>query len=945
MKKNNIKIVALFLSLLVSASHAYAQETDTVSNKIPSDKQLLISIGKNFFIPQKESTAAVSTIDGSEIMKSSALNLANTLYGLAPGLTVLQNGGSEWDNGPTMYIRGLGGLNGNSDVLVLVDGFERPLSSIIKDDVENIQVLKDVAATAIYGLRGTNGVILVNTKKGVFNTTEIAVSYDHAFTSPVGLPDFVNAGIYASGMNEARLLDGETTPVYNAYALEQFRTGNSPYLFPNVDWINEIYRQSGATNQYNISIRGGGSKARYYGSMNLINNSGFMKQNSVFPDNNAQLLYSKMNARVNLDIDVTPLTNFIVRMNSILSEQNVPGSGYSFVNDLYSVPAAIFPIKTESDAWGASDIWTSNPVARAAASGNTVNHSRSLSSDAELRQQLDIFLKGLSFGAKVGYDNYAELYDATTRNYAYEIQNIQYDENGLPSYTQKIKGGKDEANPFSTGVNTQWRRFALEAAAYYNRVWEKSKLDAAFVYSLENYTGQGQNNIVNRMHYGLSAHYGYMNRYFVDGVFAISGSNQLPPADKYGYFPAISAAWLVSEEDFLKANSFVNFLKIRASWGITGRDYRPEANMYRQTFGSGSGYMFTTSETSSSGMKENRYPSYGMTYEKAYKSNAGLDLTVFKKLNLTIDAFLENRRDILVQNNGTLSALIGQNFPYSNVGAVDNKGVELGLSYGNRSGDFKYEIGGNFSFTRSKIIESGEEFKPDEYSREKGRSVGQIFGYEAIGYYTATDFDSEGALLSSLPANALYKDLVPGDVKFADKNGDNIINEYDRTYIGYNFICPEIYYSASVNLEYRGIGIDALLQGATNYTEQLTLTGLYRPLTDNTTMSQYYYDNRWTPETPNARFPRLTLLDNANNTAMSTVWIADRSFVKLRHCELYYRFYSNWLSTFLGIDKVKLYVRGIDLLTFSGIKETDPEVIGTGYPVAKSFNLGCKVTF
>jgi hypothetical protein len=345
-------------------------------------------------------------------------------------------------------------------------------------------------------------------------------------------------------------------------------------------------------------------------------------------------------------------------------------------------------------------------------------------------------------------------------------------------------------------------------------------------------------------------------------------------------------------------------------------------------------------------MKENRYPSYGMTYEKAYKSNVGLDLSLYKKLNVTVDAFLENRRDILVQSNGTLSVLLGQNLPYNNVGAVDNKGIELGLSYSDKQGDFKYTVGGNISYARSKVIESGEDYKPDEYSREKGRPVNQIFGYEASGYYTDDDFDADGNLLPSLPANALYKDLVPGDVKFVDKNGDKVINEYDLTYIGYNADCPEIYYSASVNLEYKGLGIDALLQGATHYTAQLTLTSMYRPFaSSNTTMSQYYYDNRWTPETPDARFPRLTLLDNANNAAMSTVWIADRSFAKLRRCELYYRFHNNWLDTCLGISNVKLYVRGIDLLTFGNITETDPEIMSAGYPAARSFNLGCKVTF
>ncbi|MDR2474963.1 MAG: TonB-dependent receptor plug domain-containing protein, partial [Bacteroidales bacterium] len=231
------------------------QVTDTFLNIVISDNDRLTSVGKNFFIPEKETTAAVPIINGEKIMESSALNLANTLYGLAPGLAVLQNGGTEWNNDPAMYIRGLGGLSGNSEVLILVDGFERPLSSIVKEDVENIQVLKDAAATAIYGLRGANGVILVNTKKGIFNTTEIAVSYDHAFTSPVRLPKFVDAYTYALGMNEARRMDG-ATPVYNDYALERYRLGDRPLLYPNVDWVDEIFRNSGATNQYNVSIRG-----------------------------------------------------------------------------------------------------------------------------------------------------------------------------------------------------------------------------------------------------------------------------------------------------------------------------------------------------------------------------------------------------------------------------------------------------------------------------------------------------------------------------------------------------------------------------------------------------------------------------------------------------------------------------------------------------------------
>ncbi|MDR0547554.1 MAG: SusC/RagA family TonB-linked outer membrane protein [Dysgonamonadaceae bacterium] len=927
------------------------QITDSVMNVVISGNDALVSAGKNFFVPQNETTAAVSMIGNEKIMQSSAINLANTLYGLAPGLAVLQNGGTEWENGPTLFIRGQGGLSDNNDVLVLVDGFERSLSSVNKDDVENIQVLKDAAATAIYGYKGINGVILVSTKKGIYNKTEISASYDHAFTSPVGLPKMADAYTYVQAVNEAARFDGSAAK-YNKFALDRFKDGSLPYFYPNVNWIDEIYANSGHSNQYNVAIRGGGSKSRYYGSLNLLNNSGFMRPESILDEYNTQILYSKMNARINLDIDITSTTNFIVRMNGILAEKNVPGSGYSeLVDNLYTIPAAAYPIKNESGDWGISEIWLHNPYALAAASGNTVYHSRSLASDAELRQRLDMFVKGLSFGAKIGYDNYAELRDATTRQYRSERIQLVYDPvndpDGPPPYYMLGRTGKNDANAFSSELNGQWRHFNIEASAYYNNVWGKHKLDAAFVYSLDSYTTEGQNNTSNRMSFGLQAHYGYKNRYFIDGLASLSGSNQLPPANKWGVLPAVSGAWIISEEDFLKGNATVNYLKLRASYGIIGRDYRPEANMYRQTFSSGSDYFFLGNATDrSSGMKENRYPSFGLTYEKAHKSNLGVDVNLFKHLALTVDAFIENRRDILVISSGTQSNLLGQSLPYNNVGAVDNKGIDLGLAYSGKSGDFKYEIAGNFAYARSKVIESGESYKPFEYSREKGRPVGQIFGYEAIGYYTPADFDAAGNLLSTLPSNAVYSDVVPGDIKLNDKNGDHIINEYDKTYIGYNSDCPEIQYSASVNIEYKGFGFDALFQGVTNYTAQLTLQSFYRPLSgDNYSISDYYYNNRWTPETPNARFPRLTLQDNPNNTAMSTVWIADRSFAKLRHAELYYKFSNDWLFVNLGINDVKLYVRGIDLLSFSGITELDPEIMSRSYPASRSINLGVKLIF
>ena len=890
-----------------------------------------------------ESTGAVSTVYAENIDKSSAFSIGNSLYGNVLGLTTMQSTGVVWEQMPSMYIRGLKTLNGNNGILLVVDGLERDnnwqaLKYITPEEVESVSVLRDAAALALYGYRGVNGVVNIVTKRGKYDTREINFSYDHAFNYMTRKPELADAYTYASALNEALTNDGKQVR-YSQNELNAFKNGTSPYLYPNVNWWEEVFRDRGASDIATLSFRGGSTKMRYYTMMNLQNNRGFIKNFDTNADYSTQEKYSKANFRTNLDIDLSPKTKMQANIMGILNEFSRPGMGSdNLISKLYQLPSAAFPIRTESGLWGGNTTWGENwnPVALTEGRAYSKGHTRGLYADMSLRQDLSSLTKGLGASVRIGYDNLASYWENHTKGYKYGMASVASWENGLPIAGEEITGGKDTEMSGDSKLDWQYRAFNFQMNVDWQRQFGVHSLYSMLLYTYKYDNAKGINNTFYRQNAGWYTHYGFKNRYFADFTLMASASNLLAPDHRWNVSPTVGLAWLISNEKFMQSQNVVDFLKLRASFGMLNTDNIPGNGYWNETVGGGNGYPINNNFGGDGGWHEGRLASVNGTTEKAYKYNAGVDATLFKGLTLTVDGFYERRSDIWVSSDGQNSAVLGASGSYVNAGIVDSWGTEIGANYYKKMGNVELNLGGTFTYNRSKIIEMLEEPAAYDYTRSTGNPVGQIFGLQAIGYFVdQADIDN------SLPQQ--FGPVKAGDIKYKDMNGDKVINSDDRVAMGYNSTCPEIYYSFSLGLEWKGLGFSAQFQGVGNYTAILSGT-YYRPLVDNTTISNYVYRNRWTPETPNARFPRLTTETVDNNLQTSSLWLADRSFLKLRNCEVYYKLPSSWLNRF-WVKNAKVYVRGVDLLCFDSIDQLDPEAMSTSYPATRSIHVGLSVGF
>ena len=890
-----------------------------------------------------ESTGAVSTVYAENIDKSSAFSIGNSLYGNVLGLTTMQSTGVVWEQMPSMYIRGLKTLNGNNGILLVVDGLERDnnwqaLKYITPEEVESVSVLRDAAALALYGYRGVNGVVNIVTKRGKYDTREINFSYDHAFNYMTRKPELADAYTYASALNEALTNDGKQVR-YSQNELNAFKNGTSPYLYPNVNWWEEVFRDRGASDIATLSFRGGSTKMRYYTMMNLQNNRGFIKNFDTNADYSTQEKYSKANFRTNLDIDLSPKTKMQANIMGILNEFSRPGMGSdNLISKLYQLPSAAFPIRTESGLWGGNTTWGENwnPVALTEGRAYSKGHTRGLYADMSLRQDLSSLTKGLGASVRIGYDNLASYWENHTKGYKYGMASVASWENGLPIAGEEITGGKDTEMSGDSKLDWQYRAFNFQMNVDWQRQFGVHSLYSMLLYTYKYDNAKGINNTFYRQNAGWYTHYGFKNRYFADFTLMASASNLLAPDHRWNVSPTVGLAWLISNEKFMQSQNVVDFLKLRASFGMLNTDNIPGNGYWNETVGGGNGYPINNNFGGDGGWHEGRLASVNGTTEKAYKYNAGVDATLFKGLTLTVVGFYERRSDIWVSSDGQNSAVLGASGSYVNAGIVDSWGTEIGANYYKKMGNVELNLGGTFTYNRSKIIEMLEEPAAYDYTRSTGNPVGQIFGLQAIGYFVdQADIDN------SLPQQ--FGPVKAGDIKYKDMNGDKVINSDDRVAMGYNSTCPEIYYSFSLGLEWKGLGFSAQFQGVGNYTAILSGT-YYHPLVDNTTISNYVYRNRWTPETPNARFPRLTTETVDNNLQTSSLWLADRSFLKLRNCEVYYKLPSSWLNRF-WVKNAKVYVRGVDLLCFDSIDQLDPEAMNNSYPATRSIHVGLSVGF
>lgn len=938
MNKKYIIVLSLFAGLCLPAT---AQE----SNEEQTDKFVgqTIDVGAERLLTREEATGSVSVISSETTDRRSAKNIGNSIIGQGNGLISLQSGGRYADVNPTFYIRGLQTLNGKNSPLVMIDGIQRDIVSIAPEEVESVIVLKDAAAVALYGYKGINGAINIVTKRGKYNSRSVKVTYDHLFTSLANKPKFVDAYTYGLAVNEARINDG-LTGRYSNQELNALRDGTMPYLYPNVNWVDETFRDNAMTNKYNIEFRGGGEKFRYYTMLDLISNKGFVKEPGANEGYSTQDKYVKGNLRMNMDINLTKTTDLQVNLLGVLQETSRPGAQADLWDLVYTVPSAAFPIRDKNGVWGGSDTWagTQNPVAQSVGAAYYKNHTRSLFADMKLTQDLSGLTKGLNAFVRISYDNIANIYEDHSKEYVYSVNAPTWADGASEPTVKSEIYGKDSEMGTDAKTNEFDRLLHFDVGFNYQRTFGDHSIYSQLKWDYENNDPNGVNNTVNRQNITWWSHYGYMNRYFVDLALVESGSSRLAPGTKWAFSPTLSAAWVISKEKFMENVKWVNFLKLRASAGIINVDNLPGDEVwsyYAQQYGtSGGTYPFDSGWNSSFGRSYlERVATTNPSHEKAYKYNVGVDAKLFGCLDVTLDLWKEHRTNIWVTSEGKYSEIFGMDPPYENAGIVDSKGIEVGLDYSKKLGQVEFNVGGNFSLNKNEIKEMLEE--PRQYANlvQTGNPYEQLYGLEAIGF-----FKDEADIAASPTQN--FSTVKPGDIKYRDVNGDNIIDANDKVAIGYSTTCPEIYYSLHLGAEWKGIGFYAMFQGTGNYSAVLDTKSMYWPLINNTNISQYAYDNRWTPQNQNAKFPRLSSQSNANNYQTSTLWLADRSFLKLRNLEVYYKLPASWLKKTRIVNAAKLYVRGIDLFSFDHIDENDPEAYGIN-PMTKSVALGLSVTF
>lgn len=913
------KKIYLFILLTISTLSVKAQESDS-----------LVHVGYNLTTTKGKSTLSVSTITANDISASGQQNPENALYGMLPGLVVQQNWTLPSSEGPVFKLRG-------NTPLILVDGFERPMNTLSREEIESVSVLKDAAALALYGMRGANGVILVATKRGGIKPMEVRVNYHHGITTPVRLPQMADAPTYALALNEALQNDGLARR-YSDADIADFRSGAHPYLYPNVDWIDETLRKQGATNELNVSFNGGGRRIRYYVLANYQNNSGFLDNTDLNEGYSTQVVNYKLNFRTNLDIEVTNTTQLKLNLLGRLSQYNTINGMDNVLSTLYSIPSAAFPIRSENGIWSENATWH-NPIAQISSTGFTQVQDRALFADLTLMQDLSVITPGLSAELSVGYDNRAVYDDKKSKNYTYEEMIPKRGENGEISSTVNRYGNETNLK-FDHKLSSQSMLTTIRAKVNYLTSFENQELKASLIYDQFKYIYTGRNSTRLGQSIIANVNYGLYDKYLFNLATSYSGYSTMPKGDKFRIFPALSAAWVISNEHFMRNVKALNMLKIRASWGMTGyagHGYELDRQFYN--LNGGNGYYFGNNLIWNNGSVEGNLPVKDLTCETSYKSNIGVELGLFDRFNLEADIFYDRRTHILVSSAGDVSSVLGITPPQTNAGINNYYGAEISLGWNDKIGNnFNYFVRGNLSFLRTKIVEMNEEYKTEEYLKMTNRPIGQYSGLEAIGF-----FNDESDIINS-PKQA-FSDVKPGDIKYRDQNGDGIINEYDKISMGYSTRLPEIYYGFGLGFDYKGFGVHADFQGLANYTVTTQVNSVYWPLYgNNKTVSTHYLENRWTPENKNAKYPRLTTLANENNFRNNSIWMENGAYLKLRNIEVFYNLPASTCKA-LFLSDIRVFVKGKDLFTKDHVKIMDPEMVSVYYPTSKAYLIGVNIEF
>lgn len=932
-------------------------------------------------------TGAVSAMGGEGLLKAPVANVANALQGNLPGVSAVQASGMPGADDPVIRIRGVGSLN-SADPLVLVDGVERSFSQLDANEIESISVLKDASATAVYGVRGANGVILVTTKRGSEGKASVTASLNASVQTIAKFIDFADSATYGKMWNYTQITD--TLPMdmwpgtanikdYTPYAdtgirfsqevMEHFRKGDMPTTFPNTNWIDYLMKNAAWQEQANVNVRGGNDRVKYFVSAGFLNQDSLLKTFSS--DKNETFNFKRLNYRANLDINISRYSQLSFTLGGRMQDRNTMGGGEGFLFRYLqgATPYAGIGID-EQGRHVVADVNLVGQYDRDALSNfyqlGYVNESTNvLNFDLQYKLDMSFLTPGLSFKVKGAY------------NSDYTAQKNR--ENGYGTgltYVATIVDGKEVLRkdnitwptPYS---ESKWgnRNWYAEASFDYSRTFGKHNVGALLLYNQSKtyYPWDSDNSLyqsIPKGYVGLVGRvtYDYATKYLVDLNIGYNGSENFAPGKRYGLFPSVSLGWIASEEEWWQPiKDWFGYFKIRGSYGLVGNDntngarflYLPGAWQFYKgsttTNPQERGANFGTSGDWLQAVKELTSGNPNVTWETAKKFNVGVDAGFFKdRLHAYVDFFWEDRTGILVSNESTLPAVTSLPSSYVNDGRVKNHGYEVTLSWEEKIGDFRYSISPNISFARNQVIEMLEVEPMYAYLKHTGLPVGQPFAYDLFELYQpGTEERYKAKYGTDMPDQML--DLKYGDCVYVDLNGDGVIDANDQKAFGYTST-PEITYSLNASFHWKTLDFSMLWTGADHVNR--TLNGYFRDQfgsTNTSALTQWVADNSWTEDNTNAILPRISFVNRVHNNRNSSAWMVDSRYIRLKNVEIGYTINKTHKLPFFNY--IRVYLSGQNLLTFSRFDGNDPEAPGSGldygvrYPMTRVFNIGAQFNF
>lgn len=919
-------------------------------------------------------TGAVTTVD-PELLRTPTASLSNSFAGVVPGVFARQTTGNPGDNVSEFWIRGVSTFGAGASALVLVDGFERDLNDINPEDIETFSVLKDASTTAIYGSRGANGVLLITTKRGRDGKTRINGKVEYSYSTRTKTPEFVDGSTYARMMNEA-LESRNMSPAYSADDLYLLDNQLDPEIFPNVNWMDLLLKDGAPTFRANVDVNGGGANARYFASVSYVEEGGMYNSDSALKDYKTNANYHRWNYRMNFDLNITKTTLLKIGVAGALEKQNQPGSIYDEVwTSLMGYNAIATPVKYKNGRWGSQGKGNhNNPWVLVTQYGYNEIWKNTINTTAELTQDFGFITPGLSAIVRYGYDIYT---DNGNKHWkapeGWQAERLR-DSNGELVFTKKVDEQLMIANPYANGQKKEF----FEAEIHYARNFGLHQVGAILKYTQDGTTNNSQNDYVDktsddpieqmnidfqrtiqgidRRHQGLAGRftYGYANRYFVDFNFGYNGSENFAKHNRFGFFPAYSSAWNLGEEPWIrKAAPWIDMFKIRYSYGKVGNDYLSTRFPFQGRFMTDDNdrYIFGdfgTSNYTYNGISYLMLANKDITWEVARKHDIGIDFYLFgNKFSGTIDYFRETRDGIFMTRN-YLPQIIGvsnSQQPSANIGKVRSTGVDGNIAYTEKIGQVNLTVRGNFTYSKSKILEYDEQYSHYSYSRNSGFRVDQARGLIALGLFK--DYDD---IRYSPDQSALKGDfeIAPGDIKYKDVNGDGKINDNDIVPIG-STTKPNLIYGFGISAQWKGFDFNVLFQGVGESSFFINGFTVY-PFSEGSwgNILTDVVGNYWSlgkNEDIHAKYPRLTYGNNSNNNRASTYWLRDGSYLRLKNLEIGYTLPKAFVSK-MHIQNVRFYFMATNLLTFSEFDLWDPELgssNGQQYPLSRTFTLGMTI--